>query len=70
MSAKYPKKIFHKDASGQLYLAGAAKYFFQQQELYEGKSYAEYEKDQLRAHLATASERIRSNFTQLLSKKD
>ena len=47
MSAKYPKKIFHKDASGQLYLAGAAKYFFQQQELYEGKSYAEYEKDNI-----------------------
>ena len=67
---KYPEKIFTRDASGQLYLAGAAEYFFEQQRLYEGKSYAEFERDQLRRYLATASEEFRSHFTQLLSEKD
>ena len=66
-NVKYSKTIFTEDASGQLYLAGVVEYFFQQQELYKEKSYAEFERDQLRRHLETASENFKSNFTQLLS---
>jgi len=58
------KSVLKKDKNtGEIYLAGAAEYYFKQQSLY--KNYAEFEQDYVKRFLETTSASVRANFSNL-----